>query len=157
MILLLLLICLMIILGCVTFVILDKQSKKENSRREIQIQIDFCNYYYETINMVKKYDWEALLKYHKAIIKHGIQNRNVLPDIYGMFRTSDILSMTFDEIYLGGIFGLFTNTLSHWLEITNVNSDKNVLDIIWDQYKYLLTSNIKAIRMDYEDKMRELK
>ena len=69
-----------------------------------------------------------------------------LPDIYGMFRTSDILSMTFDEIYLQEVSLIFTNTLSHWLEITNVNSDKTFLDIIWDQYKYLLTSNIKAIR-----------
>ena len=83
---------------------------------------------------------EALLVWHKRAWRAGFQNENLCPDKYGMFRTNDINKMTIDEVFLGGIYGLWTFPISKW-----ENIDEQSYAIVKSQYQNLLISNIIAI------------
>jgi hypothetical protein len=112
--------------------------------------------YYSTavgrINNAK--DLNELLECHKDVWRYGYRNTNLSPNPYGMFRTSSIEKMTIDQVYLGDIWGLWTNNIRFW----NIHKDdtmagngfgidpnKKVYDLIMDQYKYHLLSNINVI------------
>ena len=84
---------------------------------------------------------------HKRIWRKGCRNANLGPDRYGMFRTDDINSMTIDEVYIGGIYGLNTLTIAQWEEHKEVpyDSEQTCYDIILYAYKRLLKSNIIAL------------
>lgn len=58
----------------------------------------------------------TLMNIHKDAWGTGFQNSNIGPCPYGVFRTLDIPSMTPDQIYLGGIWGLVTKPISFWEE-----------------------------------------
>ena len=94
----------------------------------------------------------TLMNIHKDAWGTGFQNENIGPCSYGIFRTKDILKMTAEEVYLGGIWGLFTHNIPFWEErkddkygCNGFNIDENIslYKIILDQYKNILTSNIK--------------
>jgi hypothetical protein len=105
------------------------------------------------INAIKDCDsLITLMHIHKDAWGNGFQNKNIGPDIYGIFRTSDILTMIPDEVYLGGIYGLNTMTISFWEEHKNdkygcngfgIDANYSLYKIILDQYKNLLLSNIR--------------
>ena len=87
-----------------------------------------------------------LLELHKKAWELGYRNRNLAPDKFGMFRTKDIAEMHPNEVFLGGIYGLFTHPIPFWE--TNKNDDGtdiNTYDIVLNQYKQLLISNIQII------------
>lgn len=107
----------------------------------------------EFINAIKAADsLSTLLAIHKDAWKTGFQNENIGPCEYGMFRTKDILKMTAEEVYLGGIWGLNTNSIPFWETHKNelygangfsLNEKRRVYDMVLDQYKTILTSNIE--------------
>ena len=88
---------------------------------------------------------------HKKAWERGFRNENIGPCPYGMFRTSDILTMTPEQVYLGGIYGLFTLPLPKWEEnkdeVYGVNGFRvdpktTIYDIVLTQYKNHLISNL---------------
>lgn len=94
----------------------------------------------------------GVLEIHRDAWGTGFQNENIGPCSYGIFRTKDILTMTAEEVYLGGIWGLFTHNIPFWenhkddkYSYNEFNIDENIslYKIILDQYKNILTSNIK--------------
>ena len=107
------------------------------------------------IDVIKKADsLYTLLAIHKDAWGTGFQNENIGPCEYGMFRTKDISKMTAEEVYLGGIWGLFTYNIPFWEKrkddkygYNGFGIDENIslYKIILDQYKNILTSNIKAM------------
>ena len=93
-----------------------------------------------------------VLEIHRDAWGTGFQNENIGPCSYGIFRTKDILKMTAEEVYLGGIWVLFTHNIPFWEERKddkygcngfNIDENINLYKIILDQYKNILTSNIK--------------
>ena len=84
------------------------------------------------------------MRLHKRIWRRGFRNANLGPDRYGMFRTDDINSMTIDEVYIGGIYGLNTLTIAQWEECKE-EPEQTCYDIILCAYKRLLKSNIIAL------------
>lgn len=95
-----------------------------------------------------------VLDIHRDAWGTGFQNENIGPCAYGMFRTKDILTMTAEEVYLGGIWGLCTYNLPVWEKRKDDKYGYNGFDIdvnislyelILNQYKNILTSNIKAM------------
>ena len=108
-----------------------------------------------------------LLSLHKKAWKLGIRNKNIGPDMYGMFRTEDIMSMSPNEVLLGDIYGLWTNDINFWEAQKNVEKTDgggyaiyqylSVYEIILRQYKHHLSSNIKAIQNNAVDERRNLK
>lgn len=94
-----------------------------------------------------------LLEIHKASARYGILNKNIDSDKYGMYRTDDIVNMTGDEVYLGDIYGIWTNTLNTFESMKD--SDHNVYSQILNQYRGQLTSNLKAINQDINNAYNE--
>lgn len=91
---------------------------------------------------------------HKDAWGTGFQNENIGPCPYGVFRTLDIPSMTPDQIYLGGIWGLVTKPVSFWEERKEdkygcngfgIDENLSLYEMIVDQYRKLLSSNIRAM------------
>ena len=81
----------------------------------------------------------------------GFQNENIGPCPYGVFRTLDIPSMTPDQIYL---WGLVTKPVSFWEERKEdkygcngfgIDENLSLYEMIVDQYRKLLSSNIRAM------------
>ena len=96
----------------------------------------------------------TLMNIHKDAWGTGFQNENIGPCPYGIFRTLDIPSMTPDQIYLGGIWGLFTHSIPFWEEHKNdkygcngfgIDENLSLYEMIVDQYRTLLSSNIRAM------------
>lgn len=61
---------------------------------------------------------------------------SVCPDKYGVFRTKDIATMSPDDVFLGGICGLFTFNITTW-ELYK-KTDKEAYNIVLNQYYNLL-------------------
>ena len=61
---------------------------------------------------------------------------SVYPDKYGVFRTKDIATMSPDDVFLGGICGLFTYNITTW-ELYK-KTDKEAYNIVLNQYYRLL-------------------
>lgn len=59
--------------------------------------------------------------------------------------------MTPDQIYLGGIWGLFTHSIPFWEEDKygcngfGIDENLSLYEMIVDQYRKLLSSNIRAM------------
>lgn len=61
---------------------------------------------------------------------------SVCPDKYGAFRTKDIATMSPNDVFLGGICGLFTYNITTW-ELYK-KTDKEAYNIVLNQYYRLL-------------------
>ena len=99
-------------------------------------------------------DLDHLLTAHKLAWGRGYQNENIGPCEYGMFRTEDIANMLSSEVYLGNIYGLWTFNIPFWNAHSNdlmagngfgIPDETKVYDIIMQQYRRILRSNVEAI------------
>lgn len=113
------------------------------------------NFYQELLDELKNSSsLYELLDIHKKAWEIGFRNKNLGPCDYGMFRTKDILHMDSSEVFLGGIFGLFTRSLYYWenhpLDCIGSNGfglDEKITiySLILAQYKNHLLSNFLDI------------
>lgn len=96
----------------------------------------------------------TLMNIHKDAWGSGFQNKNIGPCSCGIFRTLDIPTMTSDEVYLGGIWGLVTKPIPFWEEHKDesygcngfgIDESNSLYAMIVKQYKSLLLSNIKSM------------
>jgi hypothetical protein len=97
---------------------------------------------------------QELINVHKHAWEIGYQNPNIAPCAWGMFRCKSIPELTLDTLYLGDIWGLWTNTGQFWEKHKDetmavngfgINTNKKVYDLIMQQYRQHLRSNINAI------------
>lgn len=105
-----------------------------------------------------------LLTIHKEAWKLGFRNANLGPCKWGMFRTKDIPTMTPNEVYIGGIYGLVTQNIPFWEEHKDedmscngfgINEDIKIYDLLMDRYKEILSSNFRAIKKKAEEFLLE--
>ena len=108
-----------------------------------------------------------ILEVHKKAWRDGVRNANIGPCEYGMYRTKDIATMSPSEVFLGGIYGLFTKNINFWesqgydapygANGFGIDPEIKLLgDIIVPQYKSQLESNFKAIKSRCEKELRSL-
>ena len=87
-----------------------------------------------------KGDLYDLFYFHKGLAEKfpDLINKapSVCPDKYGVFRTKDIATMSPDDVFLGGICGLFTFNITTW-ELYK-KTDKEAYNIALNQYYKLL-------------------
>ena len=97
---------------------------------------------------------QELIDIHKHAWEIGYQNPNIAPCAWGMFRCESIPELTLDTLYLGDIWGLWTNTGRFWEEHKDetmagngfgIDPNKKIYDLIMQQYCRLLRSNINVI------------
>ena len=130
-------------------------SKIRDNKREMSLYTKQCNEGQRIIDALNKSNnLSTLMNIHKDAWRTGFQNENIGPCPYGIFRTSDILTMTPNEIYLGGIWGLFTHSIPFWEEHKEakygcngfgIDENLSLYEMIVDQYRKLLSSNIRAM------------
>ena len=123
--------------------------------KDVELQLTLSKNGARIINAIKKCDsLEELLSIHKEAWLIGFQNENLGPDRYGMFRTENIPTMEPSEVFLGGIWGLFTHSIPFWEERKsqpygcndfNMDPEISLYGIVLDQYKRLLIYNIEYI------------
>lgn len=132
--------------------LLNRTFFKEEIRKNMknaELQLTLSKNGARIINTIEKCDsLEELLSIHKSAWTLGFQNENLGPDCYGMFRTENISTMEPSEVFLGGIWGLFTHAIPFWEE--RKSQPLSLYSIILDQYKRLLISNIKDIWCEAE-------
>lgn len=132
----------------------------QKNMKDAELQLTLSKNGARIINKVKKCDsLYVLLNIHKEAWLLGFQNKNLGPDKYGMFRTENIPTMKPEEIFLGGIWGLFTHAIPFWEERKSkpygcngfgIDPEISLYSIILDQYKNLLISNIDNIWCEAE-------
>lgn len=97
---------------------------------------------------------QDLIDIHKHAWEIGYQNPNLGPCPWGIFRCESILELTLDNLYLGNIWGLWTNTGRYWEQHRSETMGVNgfgikeytlIYALIMQQYKRILKSNINAI------------
>ena len=97
---------------------------------------------------------QELINVHKHAWDIGYQNSNLGPCAWGMFRCELITELTLDTLYLGNIWGLWTNTGKFWEEHKSetmagngfgIDETLTVYSIIMQQYRQHLRHNINAI------------
>lgn len=105
-----------------------------------------------SINLKKKLS--QLITVHKKAWKLGFRNINLSPNKHGIFRTSSIPNMTTKEVFLGNIYGLNTHTIKYWEDHSEdlygensfgINPNTKVYDIVFEQYRRILRTNIQVI------------
>lgn len=94
-----------------------------------------------------------LFYFHKGLAKKfpDLINKapSICPNKYGVFRTKDIATMSPDDVFLGGICGLFTHDITTW-ELYK-KTDKEAYNIVLNQYYKLLKAG-KFIMLQIIDK-----
>lgn len=131
-----------------------KEEVRKN-KEDAELQLTLSKNGARIINAIEKCDsLYELMDIHKEAWIIGFQNVNLGPDKYGMFRTESIPTMKPEEVFLGGIWGLFTHTIPFWEERKsqpygcnsfNMDPEISLYGIVLDQYKRLLISNFKDI------------
>ena len=95
-----------------------------------------------------------LLVIHRQAWGFGFQNENLGPCPYGMFRTTNILEMKPEEVYLGNIYGLWTFNIPEWekhKEETMIGNGFGIdptircYDLVMQQYYRVLFTNFDCI------------
>lgn len=86
---------------------------------------------------------EDTFKIHRQL---GAWNPAICPAQYGMFRTSNIATMSMDDVFLGDICGLWT--LTYWLTCTVI--------IVTGQYYEQVLNGIKAEIKELKKKINSL-
>lgn len=132
----------------------------QKNMKDAELQLTLSKNGARIVNAINKCDsLEELLSIHKEAWIVGFQNENLGPDKYGMFRTENIPTMQPGEVFLGGIWGLFTHAIPFWEERKSqpyncngfgINPEISLYSTILDQYKRLLISNIKYIWCEAE-------
>lgn len=106
-----------------------------------------------------------LINIHKDMWQIGFKNPNLAPCSYGIFRTKDILQMTPEEVYLGGVYGLNTYPISYWEDYKEdtygyngfgINPNYSLYQMILNQYKGLLKSNIESLSISAKNNIELL-
>lgn len=95
---------------------------------------------------------EDTFKIHRQLgAMHLAWNPAICPAQYGMFRTSNIATMSMDDVFLGDICGLWTHTLTYWL---TCNDDAVI--IVTGQYYEQVLNGIKAEIRELKKKINSL-
>ena len=131
------------IIALVVFVVVgvmaQKHQKKKDAIAELEHQICQLNKFKG--ELMSHHTLEDTFKVHRQLgAIHLAWSHAICPDKYGMFRTSNIATMSTDEVFLGDIYGLWTHSLTYWLSSKN----EDAVSTITDQYYQQVLSGIKA-------------
>jgi len=81
-----------------------------------------------------------LFKIHKMLGRNNLCNNPFLkPNIFGEFRTNNIVTMDESEVFLGNIHGFWTYSLPYWESC----KDEDAVEIVTNQYRQLLQQGIE--------------
>ena len=146
--------------------IFHKKELREQQKQRIFAQniIDAAERFLDELNECN--DLQGMLQIHRECWKAGFNNKNLGSNGYGMFRTKDIAKMKAEEVYLGDIYGMWTFNIPYWEKQKDkpygcnnwgIKPDTTVYQLVVNQYKNLLVTNIKHIRKENEELLKSLR
>lgn len=128
-----------LIIFVIVGVMAQKNIKKKDEINKLDHQI--CQLHKFKGELMSHHTLEDTFKVHRQLgAMHLAWNHAICPDKYGMFRTSNIATMSTDEVFLGDIYGLWTHTLTCWLSSKN----EDAVSVITDQYYQQVLGGIEA-------------
>ena len=128
-----------LIIFVIVGVMAQKNIKKKDEINKLEHQICQLNKFKG--ELMSHHTLEDTFKVHRQLgDMHLAWNSAICPDKYGMFRTSNIATMSTDEVFLGDIYGLWTHSLTYWLSSKN----DEAVSIVTNQYYQQVLSGIKA-------------
>ena len=115
--------------------------EKDDLRKRYDLVVDAINELVSNKDHVHglMFLYDFICRWHSRLNFESIPNLG--HDRYGIFRCDHMNNVTPDNIYLGGIYGLYTNTLRCWSDIQPCENDAL---IVYEQLNDLLLTNLKA-------------
>ena len=121
---------------------LQKSRELRHSYDKISQKLAFLkDYQGELEALYGKVNFDALILIHKDMFLHHCLPANCRADEFGMYRVDSIANLDKTTIYLGGINGLLTHTISEWQSIYKEGSVE--LHEVYNQYWWQLLSNVR--------------
>ena len=125
---------------------LQKSRELRHSYDKISQKLDFLKDYQGRLEAIRgMVNFDALISIHKGMFFHHCLPAKCNADPYGMYRVESIADISKDNIYLGGINGLFTHTISEWQAMDQADSSvADAVRTVYNQYHWQLLSNVRA-------------
>ena len=124
-------------------VLIDKHYKRKNKRSEIT-----KHHISQAYSYLHKITYECLsLEGLYCVFREIIRDLDVsfILSPYGIFRAKTLDDCRMSDIYLGNIYGLWTNPLNYWIK----TSDKEAATLVTKQFKEALINTLN-IYIKYE-------
>lgn len=143
------------LLALIIFIIVGVMARKNQEKKDKKHMIE-----HQILQLTKfkgelmsHHTLEDTFKIHRQLgAMHLAWSSAICPDKYGMFRTSNIATMSMDDVFLGDICGLWTHTLTFWLSY----QDEDAVSKITNQYYQQVLSGIKAEIEELKKKISSL-
>lgn len=140
-----------LIIFIVVGVMARKNQEKKDKKHMIEHQILQLTKFKD--ELMSHHTLEDTFKIHRQLgAMHLAWNPAICPDQYGMFRTSNIATMSMDDVFLGDICGLWTHILTYWLTC----NDEDAVIIVTGQYYEQVLNGIKAEIRELKKKINSL-
>lgn len=127
-------------------IIAVKYTKCHHRKLELLAELTLAKKFDETLPFSQTLD--QLYNFNKKLINAFYTRCNkapmLCPNKYGVFRTESLSDLSPDDIFLGDISGLWTNTLTEWMK----SNEPEDLRIIQNQYYNILNRGIYYIIED---------
>lgn len=140
------------LLALIIFIVVGVMARKnqEDKKHMIEHQILQLNKFKG--ELMSHHTLEDTFKIHRQLgAMHLAWNPAICPAQYGMFRTSNIATMSMDDVFLGDICGLWMHTLTYWL-----TCNEDAVIIVTGQYYEQVLNGIKAEIRELKKKINSL-
>lgn len=131
-----------VLVALIIFIIVGVTAKKNQEKKnEInRLEHQICQLNKFKGELMSHHTLEDTFKVHRQLgAMHLAWSPAICSDKYGMFRTSNIATMSTDEVFLGDIY-LWTHTLTFWLSC----KDEDAVSKITNQYYRQVLSGIEV-------------
>ena len=141
------------LLALIIFIVVGVMARKNQEKKDKKHMIE-----HQILQLTKfkgelmsHHTLEDTFKIHRQLgAMHLAWNPAICPAQYGMFRTSNIATMSMDDVFLGDICGLWT--LTYWLTC----NDEDAVIIVTGQYYEQVLNGIKAEIRELKKKINSL-
>ena len=125
---------------------LQKSKKLRHSYDKISQKLALLKDFEGDLNALQnKIDFNALILIHKDMFYRHCLPAKCDADEYGMYRVKSIADLDRTNIYLGGVFGLTTHTISEWQAMDQADSSvADAVRTVYNQYHWQLLGNVLA-------------
>ncbi len=139
------------LLALIIFIIVGVMARKNQEDKKHMIEHQILQLTKFKGELMSHHTLEDTFKIHRQLgAMHLAWNPAICPAQYGMFRTSNIATMSMDDVFLGDICGLWTHTLTYWLTCNDA------VIIVTGQYYEQVLNGIKAEIRELKKKINSL-
>ena len=141
------------LLALIIFIVVGVMAQKNRKDKKHMIEHQILQLTKFKGELMSHHTLEDTFKIHRQLGEmHLAWNPAICPSQYGMFRTSNIATMSMSDVFLGDICGLWMHTLTYWLTC----NDEDAVIIVTGQYYEQVLNGIKAEIRELKKKINSL-